>query len=316
MIELSSGPGGLSARIDPRNGAAIVSLRFHDGRDLLWQITEKSRSRFEDIPPSVAKSDGVRSQIGWMEGSLGGWEVMAPNAGDFGVIDGVDYLFHGSAGRLSWTVEQTTRTEAQLVVDLPEHALTARRHLRLDGSRCSVTESLENTGDADRVVAWGSHLAFGGQLLEGELELRFDGELLGGSANASRADIESLRESLRNPVEGQSVLAYLEASGSTGWAQLLNKDQTLAATVEWDALTFPYLWIWIELGGTQDWPWFGSTHALGLEPVSSWPGVGVERLPASTGTQVVLKPQMVLRGKVEVTFSSTDADVRDYRRVP
>lgn len=315
MIELSGGPGGLNARLDPRKGAAIVSLRLHDGRELLWQITEKLRSRFEDVSPSLPKSEGVRSQIGWMDGSLGGWEVMAPNAGDFGVVDGVDYPFHGTAGRSSWAVEQTKRSEAQVFVDLPEHALTARRHIRLDGSRCSVTESLANIGDTDRVVAWGSHLAFGGQLLVGELELKFDGELLGGSANGSPADIESLKASLRKPVEGQRILAYLEASGSTGWAQLLNKDQALTATVEWDALTFPYLWIWIELGGTQDWPWFGSARALGLEPASSWPAVGVERLPGNTGTQVVLEPRMELRGKVEVTFSSTDDDVGDCGRI-
>jgi hypothetical protein len=60
-----------------------------------------------------------------------------------------------------------------------------------------------------------------------------------------------------------------------GWYALTNPHRGLGIGLAWPREVFPCLWLWQELAGTPDYPWYGSVYVMGVEPHSSYPGHGL-----------------------------------------
>ena len=43
----------------------------------------------------------------------------------------------------------------------------------------------------------------------------------------------------------------------------------------WDEKLFQYLWMWQVYGGHNDYPWYGRTYNVALEPFTSYPPAGI-----------------------------------------
>ncbi|MDR1512839.1 MAG: hypothetical protein LBS56_05065, partial [Propionibacteriaceae bacterium] len=76
---------------------------------------------------------------------------------------------------------------------------------------------------------------------------------------------------------------------------------SLGIRLTWDADVYPYCWLWQELGGTQGEPWRGQARVIGIEPAASWPGQGLARVAASTGTALRIGPGATVAGEVALT---------------
>lgn len=283
-IELREDDGGIAALVDPERGGAITSISLPDGRQVLSTVTAAMRDR---IAGAAGTDPSRESEARWMLASSGGWEVMAPNAGAAGKLCGLDYPFHGTAGRSQWRIREVSRRETHMSTDSPIGLHSARR-IRLTSASCTVTEELRNGAGAPRAAAWGSHLAFGQDMLKGNVEIDCNVRVLGGALHGTDQPSGVLERWVRHPCAGSSGLVYLDARVARGEVRLVNESQRVRATVRWDPSVYPYLWIWGECGGTTGWPWFGEARALGIEPVSSWPAAGVPALQRTTRTHVIL----------------------------
>lgn len=282
MIEVRS--AGLVVQVDPDRGGAISGISAFGEDDWLWSTEGIDLERIVQTPDSTPETLSMRD---WQVHSRGGWEVMAPNAGDRGVISGREYPFHGSAGRAPWRVE--AQSADSVVLEFADDALgfQSRRRIQVNETTCAVAESIRSTAVEPLPVAWGSHLAFGRTLISGHIELVLAGDV-----------VSSDLTHLGDLHEGEAGFAVIRRKGERD-AVLRNRSNGASATVRVVGDAFPYLWVWVELGGTRGWPWFGAARALGIEPVSVPHARGVAHLP---GADHVLHPGETLSATVEVTF--------------
>ncbi len=70
--------------------------------------------------------------------------------------------------------------------------------------------------------------------------------------------------------------------------------------MSWDASLFKYLWMWQVYGGHNDYPWYGRTYNVALEPFSSYPPAGVPNA-IKNGTALVLQPGQVIETELVAT---------------
>jgi hypothetical protein len=70
----------------------------------------------------------------------------------------------------------------------------------------------------------------------------------------------------------------------------------------WDAAVFPYATYWQELHSTEAFPWFGTAYVCAIEPMTSYPAIGVAAIAAETATQRVLLPGAAIETTFEVSF--------------
>lgn len=79
----------------------------------------------------------------------------------------------------------------------------------------------------------------------------------GGTLDLSRLPLEHANEEL------------LQVAASGGHVSLRNLAERYTATLDYDALLFPTVLLWIANCGRMDYPWNGRFRALGIEPVRS-----------------------------------------------
>jgi hypothetical protein len=65
----------------------------------------------------------------------------------------------------------------------------------------------------------------------------------------------------------------LDLSG--GWYALSNDALGLGFGLSWPLEVFPCVWLWQELRGTLDYPWYGTAYVMGVEPHTSCPADGL-----------------------------------------
>jgi hypothetical protein len=93
----------------------------------------------------------------------------------------------------------------------------------------------------------------------------------------------------RLPTEDRALLAYLK-DFSSGWYSVTNPDIGLSFAVQWPKEVMPYAWFWQELKGTSAFPFYKNSYVMAIEPNTSIPGQGLERVMEKTGTHKSLEP--------------------------
>lgn len=296
-----SAANGLTAEIDVARGGAVTSITLPCAKQILSTVPDDLRRRVVvDAPPG---DRAHHSKVGWIAASKGGWEIMAPNAGDAGRIDDLWFDFHGTAGRVPWRITTAGPDRIQIETDCP---LTSHeRVVQVGDTACTITERITSTSSQVQPFAWGSHLAFGQDLTSEDVRIELPGAVVGGDLDGVIVPPDALAEWVKRPLTGHSALAFVDTQGR-GRARLTNRSG-LAATVEWDAHVFSYAWVWVELGGTTGWPWYGELRAIGIEPVSVWPASGVPAL-FSARRAPELRPGETVASEVRLSLEWPAAD--------
>lgn len=302
-IPLSSLDSRTHATIEPNRGGAVTHL-FCDATQFLWEKPIGDERLRREAP----KTREAQSEMAWMDHSTGGWEILAPNAGTAADFQGIEIPFHGLAGRLPWTVDSSDDSSASLSCLMPEpHFRSSRRIELLPDGLCELRETLEYLGHGEHPAIWGSHLAFGGDFIGGPVMLSHNGSIVGGELNgcSDTQEISALleRQAISAPCAG---LVFLDFGRKEPVVSLTNLETGGRAVLKWDEAVFPFAWLWIEMQGTEGWPWFGVNRAIGIEPMSSWPAVGlagairygapVERFETAQSRTAVI--QLQLQGNV------------------
>ena len=104
---------------------------------------------------------------------------------------------------------------------------------------------------------------------------------------------------LSKPAGPLAAMAYLHDFDGA-WAAVRRLDDGIAATLSWDARSFPCAWLWYELGGTAEAPWFGSGKMIGIEPCTTRSGAGLADAKARGAALLHLEPREELSAELRL----------------
>ncbi|WP_405449478.1 DUF4432 family protein [Paenibacillus sp. HJGM_3] len=292
-------------------GGSIVEFRYKPlDVDVMYRSPWGMRTWGSWVPTS-ANSRGA-----WIDHYPGGWQVVFPSGGGASGYKGAELGTHGEADLMAWDYEvlQDRPEEVALRLTLTTQRLPFRleRELRLaQGSGAlRIRESVENLSPQALPCMWGQHPALGEPFLGPDLELHLPACRIsrgpGGADQPGRFVPDStgtwpwLPGRDGRPVDLRRLPAREERASdmlyaaelADGWAAACNGRLGLGFGLSWPLELWPYLWIWQELGGHMNAPWFGRAYALGLEPFSSLPHPEQPGLAGAVanGTALIVAP--------------------------
>ncbi len=173
-----------------------------------------------------------------------------------------------------------------------------------------IHEKLVNEAAVEFAVMWGHHPALGAPFLDESCVvdapvkkvevLNFHPSGLwepGGDydfpmvPNRRTGQLEDIRKINSVSIRSSDVIFFKELS--EGRYTIRNSRLDVGFGMTWDVSLFKYLWMWAVLGGHNDYPWYGRTYNVALEPFSSYPPAGVPNA-IQNGTALILKPNQVI----------------------
>lgn len=280
VVRLAS--ASLTVDVLPQLGAAITSVRrTADALELLHQTPWGLPSR--GLPQLSGTAEVQRFDV-----DPGGWQSIFPNGGDTVTVDGADQGFDGEARISPFDIVELSDTEVTLATRLRRSPVEMTKTVSVADDAVTVTETVRNVGHDERDVMWGSTVQFGAPLISKDTEVECGTALVHPDATILYdADYEDVMPWPRTPGRSSVInLRYLPDRGSENRvayltdldhtrATITNRAVGCAVRLEWDADPWPYLWYYLEAGGTDGHPWFGTGYFLALTPSSSWPAHGL-----------------------------------------
>lgn len=223
----------------------------------------------------------------------GGWQEILPNSAPIN-YRGAELGQHGEVSLIPWDYEILNRSENEVSVKLwtrplrfpilIEKTLT----LKKGSSKLIIDEKLTNESDTSLHLMWGHHIAFGLPFLSqgATIDTNATKFLAEASMPEQRLfkpgeiqDWPHVKDIQNNTIDAQNILksdsdkfsdlAYLSQFNEDAY-YTINTD-IMSFSIHWDKSVFKSLWYWQERFATQDFPWWGKTYAIALEPwTSKW----------------------------------------------
>ena len=317
--------GALRVTVNPRVGGTITAIEH---KDLGLSVLGTTPWDPADSPlDSVAAPD----ERTWLTRYGGGWPLLFPNGGDACTFAGSFHGFHGEASISPWEAEAGA-SMIRLTRRFSTVPVRMRRVMTVDGDLLAIREAIQVDGPHPVTVMWGHHPTFGSDLLDGDFEIQsgartvavdqgYDppanplqpGAIGSWPMVAGKAGMFDLR---RAPHGNTAALAYLRDFDSP-WISIRRLDDAVAAALSWDATIFPYAWLWYELGGTPEPPWFGRARLIGLEPNTTCSAGGLADAHRRGERLLTMQPGAVITATVRlhvfkptVAVQGVDADGR------
>jgi galactose mutarotase-like enzyme len=294
----------------PANGADVFSVvDRRTGVDLLWKAPWGTGLR-----PDQAATSRDR----WLTRTWGGWQVLLPNTGDEANEAGKTWGFHGEAGLRSWDVRSAGPNELDLALDLETAPFAVRRRYRVLGPALSLETTVRNRSTETVEFLWGEHPTFGEHFAaDATLEIAAETIHIELAENVGVDTGDRLRWPGRDELARSSLdripartpsrflFAFLDGLGE-GSYRLRNDRLDLAAQLSWPLETFPCVWLWEEIAFTQDAPWNGHAYAVGIEPQTAYPALGMSGLRRHGGHGLTLGPGAAIATTVTLSVERAD----------
>lgn len=182
---------------------------------------------------------------------------------------------HGEAGLLTYEISPVGESGLLCKAVFPIAQQTFQRHLRLNGRKVHIHETVENLSPLDRPIGWTQHVTMGPPFLEqGVTQFRVPATQ---SRTMAGVDFDwPLVPDERGHLRDQQI--YTDIDSSSGYtAHLLSaatprswffafspRSRVLFGYV-WNRSDFPWLGRWEENKGRSHTPWNNRTVTLGLE---------------------------------------------------
>ena len=316
----------LRVTVSPSVGGTITNVTH-----LATGLSVLGRVPWDAIEAPIG-SFTARDEIEWLTRYTGGWPLLFPNGGDACTTGGVFHGFHGEASIAPWDFSADGHS-IRLSRRFYTVPVEMQRELVVEDDVLVVHERLRMLGPRSVEVMWGHHPTFGSDLLAGPVEISCGGRRVtvdadlespvnplrpGATANWPLVDGKHGSYDLSHPAGPISSLAYLH-DFDDGWIAIRRTDNAIAAVLSWDASRFPCVWLWYEIQGIEEAPWYGRASLIGLEPNTTMPaydlataksrGSAVLRLSPGEELSTTLRLQ-VLKPGGPITSLGEDGRVR------
>ena len=291
-------------------GADVFEFTFKPRDiDFMWQ------SPIEMRKPFVATS--VLPEGAFHDYFYGGWQEVLPSAGwasepYLGTYQGL----HGEASLLPF--------EAAVLEDTPDSvalrtrvrlyrsplALERTMSIQRDKAALFIRERLVNESENEFAIMWGHHPAIGIPFLDENCVVQTPAKKVevlafhpnglwepGGDyefpmvPNRRTGELQDITKVLPKDTRSVDVVFFKELT--EGWYTLTNQTTQVGFGMAWDETLFKYLWMWQVYGGHNDYPWYGRTYNVALEPFTSYPPAGVQNA-IKNGSALLMKPNQVI----------------------
>lgn len=280
----------------PEKGAEINALVDRD-RDVDVLLRVEGAPRPDDGSFYTDRGGYAR----WFGGA---WHGILPNGDIPCTHEGVALEHGGDLWRTAFEVAESGPSHATLSAELESLPLHVTKRLALDPGRpvLELVETVQNRSAERQTVIWGQHPIFGAPLVAPDARIevgrcRFDVDHLDSTTTfaAGRGyewPLAPLRDGGRrdisvigDPSEQCHELALLHDL-TDGRVAIVNDELDLGFGLCFDPKLFPWLWIWLDYGGSDEWPWQG-LYAVGVEPMTGTRSVAEA---VSLGTGLILEP--------------------------
>lgn len=277
--------------------------------DFMWQ------SPIEMRKPFVATS--ALPEGAFHDYYFGGWQEILPSAGwatepYMGTFQGL----HGEAALLPFEASILEDTpdlvSLRMRVRLYRSPLSLERTLSLkrDKAALFIKERLVNESEGEFAIIWGHHPALGMPFLDENCVVQAPVKKVevlafhpnglwepGGDydfpmvPNRRTGKLQDITKVLPKDTRSVDVVFFKELT--EGWYAITNQKSSIGFGMAWDKSLFKYLWMWQVYGGHNDYPWYGRTYNVALEPFTSYPPAGIQNA-IKNGTALIMKPAEVI----------------------
>jgi len=300
-------------------GGDVASL-LHKPTDteFLWQAPGGVRN------PSRLAAPAASADLTWIDTYEGGWQSIFPNGGWSSSYGGLELGLHDESAVLPWDLRVVDpgpdRAVVELSIRLVRTPLAARRRLTLEvGSpTLRVEETIWNVGGVRFPLSYGQHIVFGPPFLSADCVIDMPGAKVRVDAEPVRATsslepdarsswpavrrVDGSERDLRrvpSPDAGTVDQLYL-GDLADGWYAVTNTQRGVGLAVRFPADLYRYVWQWEVFGGHLDYPWWGTTYSLGLEPFTSATNRGLQAA-VDDGSALWLDPGASVESELSLT---------------
>lgn len=262
-----------------------------------------------DIPHFVTTD---ANRLGnFMDYYIGAWQEILPNGGAPCRYKGTTFGLHGEVSLIPWEYAILEDNPQEIAVKFWVRTYRTpfylEKILKMKGNDPSlyIEESLHNEAEEEMDLMWGHHPAFGEPFISSDCTIELPpckikvtkGDGLSNSrlkegeegdwpyAPGKEGGKVDLRR-IPGPEEKTSEMIFLSELNE-GWYRIRNEKLKLSFRLNWSLETFPFLWYWQVCKGSFNYPWYGRTYNIALEPFSSLPNL---EQAIKSGTQIKLNP--------------------------
>lgn len=286
--------GAASVLILPDKGSEIFELRSKPHNvDVLWKSPWGLRK------PISATGPAASPETAWLDAYGGGWQELFPNGGNACVYRGAELGFHGEASVSAWHDRKETSRSGEamlhLALNLARSPFSMEKTITLDAERPVLTiwERIVNNGVERMPYMWGHHPAYGAPFLAEGCELSIPARTFRAEQQQTvghtwmSPGVTSRWPMAPKPNGSETNLRYIPGPEAkvanmgyvtdleAGWYSLTNRKLGLGVGLTWQLDVFPVVWLWQELCGSRDHPWYGRSYVMGVEPHTSALGRGL-----------------------------------------
>jgi hypothetical protein len=257
--------------------------------DFMWRTWIGLRERSHFVPTS---SRAAGAHMDYYEG---GWQELFPNCGNQSLHQGAEVGQHGEVLLLPWryfvTKDEPDEIEVRFevrTIRTPFH-LAKTLSLRRGESVLRIHERVTNEGGQEVKFTWGHHPALGWPFIDETCRVdlpscrirtiadftpatsRLAADQLAEWPMASGSDGAKVDLSrIPGPDAAASDMVFLEGI-TDGWYAVTNERMKVGFGMRYPADVFKQLWYWQVYRGGRDYPWWGATYNIALEPCVSLP---------------------------------------------
>ncbi len=227
----------------------------------------------------------------------GGWQEIFPNGGGPCEYKGAVLGLHGEVALQPWKYLITEDTAKHLSVKFYTETfrtpflLEKTISLRKNSPTVIIDEKVTNKSGEDMDFIWGHHPAFGKPFLSQDCIIK----IRGAKVSVGQGD----GKSFTNLKQTTGIWPFVDSSDGTekvdisicpaendrvseviflsdlqeGQYEIFNRKLNLGFKLEFPLAIFRYLWFWRIAKGSFNYPWYGRTYNIALEPFSSLPGL-------------------------------------------
>jgi galactose mutarotase-like enzyme len=225
----------------------------------------------------------------------GGWQELFPNCGAMSLHQGAEIGQHGEVLLLPWsysiTKDEPDEVEVQFEVRTIRTPFHLVRRMALRGAEgvLYLNERATNEGGQAVDFTWGHHPALGWPFLEEGCrvdlpECRIIAPAEFTPQNSRLKPDQNQAWPLATAADGATVdlsripgpdaacqdMVFLDGI-TDGWYAVTNPKKKLGFGIRYPANIFKVLWYWQVYRGGIDYPWWGATYNIALEPCATMP---------------------------------------------
>lgn len=273
--------------------------------DFMWRGPNLTHKPFSLITTAQGKLGN------FMDYYPGGWQEIFPNGGGPCEYKGAVLGLHGEVALQPWKYSVTEDTGSRLSMKFSTATYRTpfllEKTLSIERNRpeLHISEEIKNLSGDEMDFMWGHHPAIGKPFLSEDCVIKIKGAkvtvgpgdgrsytnlkqtsgkwpLVEGIDGKNMVDI-SICPSENDRVSEVMFLSELQE----GRYEIYNKKLKAGFKLEFPPDVFRYVWFWRIAKGSFDYPWYGRTYNVALEPFSSLPNLAEA---VKRGDSLKLKP--------------------------